>query len=449
MSKFLKAIVNIVLLVAILSAGALLIPPLLGVTTKVSDGTGNTNLSRGSVTYATSTRASQLETGDRILQDDSSGSYVYTVTSIAADTSTYTLTDEVSGDTQEQQLSGGVQKVVLTVPVIGMLSLTLQSREGIIILGLCVAFLIILFILSEVWRKDDEEETEEDEGDEEDEDEAEAEEEDSERPLTRKEKRRLKKEARRKAREEEEDEDDDDVTEADGEFPEESSEDSEEKEVTASGDEVPENGEDAETDSEDSEDEMTVRPLEEEPEESTVVETGSLSAAAGNSAEEEQSGEIPDTMTEKEDTEEDESEELERSLAEAVGALLRGETPEGEEDAAESETESEENEEIPEAEEVPETTEEEAEAETETEETGEAADGERAEEEEPSESEAQPEEAAEEPEEERDPEEPVELAMPILTAEELLKKAEEAGDHPKVIEDEETGVTILDYSDIL
>lgn len=39
MSKFLKAIVNIVLLVAILSAGALLIPPLLGVTTKVSDGT--------------------------------------------------------------------------------------------------------------------------------------------------------------------------------------------------------------------------------------------------------------------------------------------------------------------------------------------------------------------------------------------------------------------------
>ena len=441
MSKFLKAIVNIVLLVAILSAGALLIPPLLGVMTKVSDGTGNTNLSQGSVTYATSTQASQLETGDRILQDDSSGSYVYTVTSIAADTSTYTLTDEVSGDTQEQQLSGGVQKVVLTVPVIGMLSLTLQSREGIIILGLCVAFLIILFILSEVWRKDDEEETEEDEGDEEDEAEAEAEEEDSEKPLTRKEKRRLKKEARRKAREE----DDDDVTEEDGEFPEESSENSEEKEVTASGDEAPENGEDAETDREDSEDKMTVRPLEEEPEESTVVDTGSLPAAARNSAEEEQSGEIPDTMTEKEDTEEDESEELERSLAEAVGALLRGESPEGEEDAAESETASEENEEIPEAEEAPETTEEEAEAE----ETSEAVGGESAEEEELSESEAQPEEAAEEPEEDRDPEEPVELAMPILTAEELLKKAEEAGDHPKVIEDEETGVTILDYSDIL
>lgn len=93
--------------------------------------------------------------------------------------------------------------------------------------------------------------------------------------------------------------------------------------MTASGDEAPENGEDAETDREDSEDKMTVRPLEEEPEESTVVDTGSLPAAARNSAEEEQSGEIPDTMTEKEDTEEDESEELERSLAEAVGALLK------------------------------------------------------------------------------------------------------------------------------
>ena len=197
MSKFLKAIVNIVLLVAILSAGALLIPPLLGVTTKVSDGTGNTNLSRGSVTYATSAQATELEVGDRILQEDSNGSYIYTVSSIAADTSTYTVTDEVSGNTTDLQLTGGVQKVALTVPVIGMLSLTLQSREGIIILGLCVAFLIILFILSEVWRKDDDEDEDEDE--EEDADEAEEDsDEEEEKPLSRKEKRRLKKEARRK-----------------------------------------------------------------------------------------------------------------------------------------------------------------------------------------------------------------------------------------------------------
>ena len=61
------------------------------------------------------------------------------------------------------------------------------------------------------------------------------------------------------------------------------------------------------------------------------------------------------------------------------------------------------------------------------------------------------EEEAETPEEEPEPEpsEPIELAMPVYTAEELLQKAHAAGDDPKVIEDPATGITILDYSDIL
>ena len=55
------------------------------------------------------------------------------------------------------------------------------------------------------------------------------------------------------------------------------------------------------------------------------------------------------------------------------------------------------------------------------------------------------------PEEEPEPEpsEPIELAMPVYTAEELIQKAHAAGDDPKVIEDPATGITILDYSDIL
>ena len=52
MSKLLKVIVNTLLLLAILSAGALVIPPFAGITTLVSDGMGNTNISRGAVTYA-------------------------------------------------------------------------------------------------------------------------------------------------------------------------------------------------------------------------------------------------------------------------------------------------------------------------------------------------------------------------------------------------------------
>ena len=44
MSKLLKVIVNTLLLLAILSAGALVIPPFAGITTLVSDGMGNTNI---------------------------------------------------------------------------------------------------------------------------------------------------------------------------------------------------------------------------------------------------------------------------------------------------------------------------------------------------------------------------------------------------------------------
>ena len=421
MSKFLKAIVNIVLLVAILSAGALLIPPLLGVTTKVSDGTGNTNLSRGSVTYATSAQATELEVGDRILQEDSNGSYIYTVSSIAADTSTYTVTDEVSGNTTDLQLTGGVQKVALTVPVIGMLSLTLQSREGIIILGLCVAFLIILFILSEVWRKDDDEDEDEDE--EEDADEAEEDsDEEEERPLSRKEKRRLKKEARRKAKEaEEEDDEEEDVKEDEQKPVKESAETETEPEQDETLTAAAASEEAAETE----EDEMIIRDLEEEPEESTVVDTGHLKAAPMQ----EEKEEILEALGEaapKKSVEEEEAEALERSLAEAVGELLNeeeNETPSADVTAtAKEETENKDNN-------IEETTETDSE---ETEETEEIASAE-----------------TEEPQEEPSEEEPIELAIPIHTAEELLKKAEEAGDHPEVIEDKETGVTILDYSDIL
>ena len=421
MSKFLKAIVNIVLLVAILSAGALLIPPLLGVTTKVSDGTGNTNLSRGSVTYATSAQATELEVGDRILQEDSNGSYIYTVSSIAADTSTYTVTDEVSGNTTDLQLTGGVQKVALTVPVIGMLSLTLQSREGIIILGLCVAFLIILFILSEVWRKDDDED--EDEEEEEDADEAEEDsDEEEEKPLSRKEKRRLKKEARRKAKEAEEEDDEEEDVEEDEQKP---VKESAETETEPEQDETLTAAAASEEAAETEEDEMIIRDLEEEPEESTVVDTGHLKAAPMQ----EEKEEILEALGEaapKKSVEEEEAEALERSLAEAVGELLNeeeNETPSADVTAtAKEETENKDNN-------IEETTETDSE---ETEETEEIASAE-----------------TEEPQEEPSEEEPIELAIPIHTAEELLKKAEEAGDHPEVIEDKETGVTILDYSDIL
>jgi len=41
------------------------------------------------------------------------------------------------------------------------------------------------------------------------------------------------------------------------------------------------------------------------------------------------------------------------------------------------------------------------------------------------------------------------LAIPSMTAEEILQKAHEDGDDPKIIRDEEEGITLIDYSDVL
>jgi len=171
MSKLLKVIVNTLLLLAILSAGALVIPPFAGITTLVSDGMGNTNISRGAVTYAKKTDTSSVATGDKILVDDNSGKYIYTIQSLDTAAGTASVKNVISGDTTEITVRATVSKVIVTIPVIGFLSMAAQSREGIMIIGLAILFLVILFILSEVWKRDEEEDEEEEEEDEDEDDE--------------------------------------------------------------------------------------------------------------------------------------------------------------------------------------------------------------------------------------------------------------------------------------
>ena len=169
MSKLLKVIVNTLLLLAILSAGALVIPPFAGITTLVSDGMGNTNISRGAVTYAKKTDTSSVATGDKILVDDNSGKYIYTIQSLDTAAGTASVKNVISGDATEITVRETVSKVIVTIPVIGFLSMAAQSREGIMIIGLAILFLVILFILSEVWKRDEEEDEEEEEEEEEEE----------------------------------------------------------------------------------------------------------------------------------------------------------------------------------------------------------------------------------------------------------------------------------------
>lgn len=354
MSKLLKVIVNTLLLLAILSAGALVIPPFAGITTLVSDGMGNTNISRGAVTYAKKTDTSSVATGDKILVDDNSGKYIYTIQSLDTVAGTASVKNVISGDTTEITVRATVSKVIVTIPVIGFLSMAAQSREGIMIIGLAILFLVILFILSEVWKRDEEEDEEEEEEDEE-------EDEDDEKASEELRSRKKAALVEKKKREEQE------MTE----------------QLRAA---------DQKTAEEEKQDEFEIPDLEEEGTEQVSFHTVDLQ----NLVRGEETEEIPEAVEETEIVEE----------------------------AAEEET----------AEEVTEETEETESAEPETVEEIEEF-----------------EETIEEPEEEPEPEpsEPIELAMPVYTAEELLQKAHAAGDDPKVIEDPATGITILDYSDIL
>lgn len=350
MSKLLKVIVNTLLLLAILSAGALVIPPFAGITTLVSDGMGNTNISRGAVTYAKKTDTSSVATGDKILVDDNSGKYIYTIQSLDIAAGTASVKNVISGDTTEITVRETVSKVIVTIPVIGFLSMAAQSREGIMIIGLAILFLVILFILSEVWKRDEEEDEEEEEEDEDDEKASE-------------ELRSRKKAAleEKKKREEQE------MTER----------------LRAA---------DQKTAEEEKQDEFEIPDLEEEGTEQVSFNTVDLQ----NLVRGEETEEIPEAV--------EETEIVEEAAAEETAEEVTEET---------EETESAEPETVEEIEEF--------------------------------------EETIEEPEEEPEPEpsEPIELAMPVYTAEELLQKAHAAGDDPKVIEDPATGITILDYSDIL
>ncbi len=166
MAKFLKFIVNTVMIVAIVVAASLLVPPLAGVTTLIVDDIEmDTNLETGSVTYAWGVAVEELKVGDKVLlQEDADMVYLISAIESAEDGTNFVLEDKLSTDEEmiTRQLQGVVDKVILTVPALGYVSMALRTVEGLIIVGLSVVFVIILFVLSEIWRREEEEDWEED-----------------------------------------------------------------------------------------------------------------------------------------------------------------------------------------------------------------------------------------------------------------------------------------------
>lgn len=394
MSKVLKTIVNVILFCAIVVAAGLLIPPFAGITTvMVDDVDMQTNLPQGSVAYAVEKDRSELKQGDKVLISQEGRQYVYVVDSI--DGSGVVLDDQLStdGGTTQQELGSTVQKVMLVVPVIGYVSMALRSTEGLIIVGLAVVFVIILFILAEVWKKDDDEEEENEDAQE---DESEEEQEEEPAVMSRRQKKKARKADKKKQKQEEKAA----VAEAKARAKRERQEaklakknqkahmmDESEQEPEAIPAEPME-----ETQAADSTQEI-VLPQKLMQEEQTTENTQEIV--------------LPTEATQEKQESTDETEDPDKTLLEETASLfaadiasMMGENQTKETDPLDS-----------------------------TEQT-------------------QPvvlETVSEEKQETGDKK----LAMPVYTKEELLQKAEADGDEPEVIEDEVSGVTLVDYSDVL
>lgn len=207
MSKVLKFIVNLVVLLSIVVAAALLVPPLLGVDTVINDNSNiETNLPVGAVAYGKQVDTEGLKKEDKIIYIEGSAQYVYEIQDMDTTAGAYKVKDVYNKNSGVESitLQDKVSKAVVTIPFIGYAAIALQSKTGLMVVGAVIVLLIILFILSEVLRRGDDEDEEEDDEEEEDDDEEEP---------GYWERRRLRKEEKRRQKEAEYEEDDDDEDE--------------------------------------------------------------------------------------------------------------------------------------------------------------------------------------------------------------------------------------------
>lgn len=398
MSKVLKTIVNVILFCAIVVAAGLLIPPFAGITTvMVDDVDMQTNLPQGSVAYAVEKDRSELKQGDKVLISQEGRQYVYVIDSI--DGSSVVLDDQLStdGGTTQQELGSTVQKVMLVVPVIGYVSMALRSTEGLIIVGLAVVFVIILFILAEVWKKDDDEEE-----DEEDEDGQEDESEEEPAVMSRRQKKKARKADKKKQKQEEKAA----VAEAKARAKRERQEAK-----------LAKNNKKAHM-MDEPEQEPEAIPAEPMEETQAAGSTQEIVLPQELMQEEQSAGNTQEIVLPTEETQEkqestDETEDPDKTLLEETASLFAADIASmmGENQTKETE---------------------------------------KPEETDPSDSTEQTQPVVLEvvPEEKQETGDK-KLAMPVYTKEELLQKAEADGDEPEVIEDEVSGVTLVDYSDVL
>lgn len=157
MSKFLKFIVHFIVICTIICVVGLALPPFLGITTEIMDDSSkDTNLPMGSVTYAIPVKTDEATVGDSILYQADSKAYRYMITEMDKETNIFKVIDSSDKNAEPitVEVKNYIPKVVITIGYVGYLLIATESIEGLIILGLAVLFLVILYIVAELLKKE-------------------------------------------------------------------------------------------------------------------------------------------------------------------------------------------------------------------------------------------------------------------------------------------------------
>lgn len=136
----------------ILSAIAVIVPPLTGVTTTIVDsGDMNTNLPLCSVTYSKGVSASTLKAGDKVLKTQGHSTYAYKLESDyeSGDFAAKALYTR-KAESEQIALRGNVQKITMTLPAVGYLVVAMQSMQGILSIILIIVEILIFRTMSEL-----------------------------------------------------------------------------------------------------------------------------------------------------------------------------------------------------------------------------------------------------------------------------------------------------------
>ncbi len=169
MSKLIKVIADILLILFIVCAAAIFVPPLLGVTTAIATPEVTTNMAQGTVAYGKRVPLEELSSGDILIYNGDNYALLCEVESVDLDSDIVTV--EIDGNTQRIQYHDTAAKSLFTVPFIGYMSIALQTMEGRIILGLIAALIVVLIIVGEVWGNKEKDDREYEQNEEEEDDE--------------------------------------------------------------------------------------------------------------------------------------------------------------------------------------------------------------------------------------------------------------------------------------